>query len=185
MRIVCHFGQLVLRNYALQGVKGPMLKQMRPAKFKLPVSYVDLNTKEELPVPEVMQRANSTKFPSLPAKIAKRRARIRSLKTTHAATNGIHGHDKPAHTPPSQPRPQVHFRPKISATWFLLITPIQIILEQNRIVSSPCIVMFWVCSQHTSQEKQECKWHFSQTSPGEKPCQLMIQGETRSLSGSG
>ena len=87
-----------------------MLKQMRPAKFKLPVSYVDLNTKEELPVPEVMQRANSAKFPRLPAKIAKRRARIQSLKTMHAqhaATNGIHSHDKPAHAPAPQPRPQV------------------------------------------------------------------------------
>lgn len=92
-----------------------MLKQMRPAKFKLPVSYVDLVTKEELPVPEVMQRANSTKFPSLPVKIAKRRARIRSLKTMHAdqhkhaATNGIHSHDKTSHTPVPQPRQQVTF----------------------------------------------------------------------------
>ena len=88
-----------------------MLKQMRPAKFKLPVSYVDLATREELPVPEVMQRANSAKFPSLPAKIAKRRARIRSLKTSHAgqhaATNGFHGHDKPAHSPPPQRTHQV------------------------------------------------------------------------------
>ena len=80
----------------LQGVKGPVLKQTRPAKFKLPVSYVDLETKEELQIPEVLQRANSTKLVSLPAKIAKRRARIRSLKTLnidHHRTNGI-PHDK-------------------------------------------------------------------------------------------
>ena len=76
----------------VQGVKGPMLKQIRPAKFKLPVSYVDLHTGEELPVPEVMQRANSTKHVGLPTKIAKRRARIKSLKTQnmeqHMSLNG-------------------------------------------------------------------------------------------------
>ena len=34
----------------VQGVKGPNLKQTRPAKFKLPVSYVDLESGEELQV---------------------------------------------------------------------------------------------------------------------------------------
>lgn len=98
------FDRLMLSDInALQGVKGPMLKQMRPAKFKLPVSFVDLETKEELPVPEVMQRANSTKLASLPAKIAKRRARIRSLKTLNveakATANGLPEKGSPITSP--------------------------------------------------------------------------------------
>ena len=68
----------------LQGVKGPNLKQTRPAKFKLPVSYVDLESGEELQVPETLQRSNSVKLASLPAKVAKRRARLQTLKTVGA-----------------------------------------------------------------------------------------------------
>lgn len=61
-----------------------MLKQIKPAKFKLPLSYVDLNTREELHVPEVLWRANSQKLVNVPTKNAKRKARLRTLKTAHA-----------------------------------------------------------------------------------------------------
>ena len=83
----------LLASGLLQGVKGPMLKQIKPAKFKLPLSYIDLATKEELPVPEVLYRANSQKLVNVPTKIAKRRARLRTLKTAHtekpALANGV------------------------------------------------------------------------------------------------
>lgn len=70
-----------------------MLKQTRPAKFKLPVSYVDLLSGEELAVPEVVHCANSYKYVSLPSKIVKRRARLETLKT---ANKGMVASEPPA-----------------------------------------------------------------------------------------
>lgn len=109
----------------LQGVKGPVLKQMRPSKFKLPVSYVDLESGEELPVPEIMQRANSIKRPKVPAKIAKRRAKIKTLKTINmqavatgaAEKEGSRGSPKSANGVRLQAQPLQFCHPSCQTHW--------------------------------------------------------------------
>ena len=47
----------------LQGVKGPMLKQTKPSKLKLPIAYIDLLTEQRLPLPDVLSSATSIPNP--------------------------------------------------------------------------------------------------------------------------
>lgn len=88
-----------------------MLKQTRPAKFKMPVSYVNLLTEEELSVPEVMQRANSRHNVSIPAKIVKRRARLKSFKAANSRLAAEHGPGGEAQVAPLEPPEEAPPRP--------------------------------------------------------------------------
>ena len=61
-----------------------MLKQTRPAKFRVPIKYVDLSDGKELEVPEVLQRQSSGRFASLPFKTVQRRKRLNTIKKANA-----------------------------------------------------------------------------------------------------
>lgn len=101
----------------LQGAKGAMLKQTRPAKFKMPVSYVNLLTEEELSVPEVMQRANSHRHVSLPSKIVKRRARLKSFKGANSRLAGGEAQVAPLEPPKEAPPAPKPHHPVHGASW--------------------------------------------------------------------